>query len=526
MSQICSDSEVVILDSEEAGFYPSLAIGTDGYPVVSYRDNSNKALKLVHCASVDCSLIDPPVTLDDTGNVGRYTSIAIGNDTYPIVCYRNSDSNALMVVHCTSVDCSTQVLPEVLDRTSDVAEYTSIAIGLDLFPVISYWDLTNKDLILLHCNNVECSVRLAKNTILDSGGSVGRYNSMAIGTDGYPVISYYDDTNRDLKLVHCTSTDCLSFETHILDFAGDVGKHTSVVIGSDGFPVVSYNDATNNDLKLLHCSSVGCSTHSTLKIGSSAGGQWGSIAIGSDKFPIVSYYDRGVGDLQLVHCASIDCSLQDPPVTLDSINIMEYQTSIAIGSDGSPVVAYYNDDFLHLNLVHCLPPPPTIYPRPPSPPTRTCIGKVDSTADIKCISGAWTIANFTMSPVAKLTLGGGATLTIQGCAQLAGELVLSFDSVSQVPGEADVVFFDDGCAESKFDQVSVVVNSEDPCIFVTASQITGVGKLSVIFSKEDVCVPSKKESGGGLSVMAIVFIVVAILVIVAITGFLVRKKYR
>ena len=38
--------------------------------------------------------------------------------------------------------------------------------------------------------------------------AVGQYPSIAIGSDSNPVISYYDNTNGDLKRYRCRTTDC------------------------------------------------------------------------------------------------------------------------------------------------------------------------------------------------------------------------------------------------------------------------------------------------------------------------------
>src|SRR5256885_1997896 len=92
------------------------------------------------------------------------------------------------------------------------------------------------------------------NTV-DSTGSVGTFTSIAIGTDGFPVIIYYDNVSGGLKLVHCTSASCGAHDTPTtLDSTGiriSSASFTSIAYGTDGFPVISYSDNTNGDLKAV-----------------------------------------------------------------------------------------------------------------------------------------------------------------------------------------------------------------------------------------------------------------------------------
>jgi len=138
-----------------------------------------------------------------------------------------------------------------VDTTDSVGVFTSIAIGNDSFPVISYWDSLDDNLKVAKCVNVSCT-GTSTITAVDTAGIVGVYTSIAIGNDSFPVISYYDLTNEDLKVAKCVNVSCTGISTITsVDTAGDIGETTSIAIGNDGFPVISYHDLTNDNLKVF-----------------------------------------------------------------------------------------------------------------------------------------------------------------------------------------------------------------------------------------------------------------------------------
>jgi predicted secreted protein len=189
-----------------------MVLDPGGNPVVSYRDITNGDLKVLHCNDPFCAGGDETVTSPDTGgNVGKSTSML------------------------------------VLDAGGN--------------PVISYWDLTNSDLKVLHCDDPYCAGDESGNiTSPDTAGEVGRQTSLALDAGGNPVVSYWDIANSDLKVLHCNDANCAGGDDSVTspDTAGDVGRYTWQALDAGGNPVVAYYDVTNGDLKVLHCFSPDC----------------------------------------------------------------------------------------------------------------------------------------------------------------------------------------------------------------------------------------------------------------------------
>jgi len=294
---------------------------------------------------------DHITSVDSLAAVGLFTSIAIGGDGLPIISYYDFTNGDLKVFHCGEPMC-TGGTTSAHDTAKNVGEYTSIAIGTDGFPIISYYDFTNADLKVFHCTDAPCTAGVA--SLLDATGTVGQYTSIAIGTDGFPIISYYDGTNSDLKVFHCTDAPCTAGVASLLDATGTVGQYTSIIIGADGFPVISYYDGTNGDLKVVHCTNTACTTNdnSITVDATNTVGQYTSIIIGTDGFPIISYYDGTNSNLKVVHCTNTACTTNDSGITVDATGSGSQYSSIAIGADGLPIVSYYDGTNSDLKVVH------------------------------------------------------------------------------------------------------------------------------------------------------------------------------
>ncbi len=319
--------------------YTSIAIGSDGNPVISYRDSQNGDLKVAKCASSECAGPATITTIDSLADVGYFTSIAISSGGNPIISYFDGDNQDLKIARCTNPACTASSVG-ALDTTGSAGGSTSIATAAGGNPVISYSDNTNAQLKVAKCLTPSCGG--ATLSVVDN--VLGQYTSIGVGSDGNPVISYLDSGTNDLRVAKCVDPACSGAATvTLVDTAGSVGHHTSLAIGTDGNPVISYFDAVNQDLKIAKCANPACTGAATITTVDATGnvGKWTSIAIGTDGNPVVSYLDETNFDLKVARCGNPACTLATI-TSPDTLGTVGQYTSIAIGTDGPPIVSYWD----------------------------------------------------------------------------------------------------------------------------------------------------------------------------------------
>jgi hypothetical protein len=369
ISTVVKDDEniITVLDdpANSVGLHSSIAIGSDGFPVISYRDETANALKVAKCHNVACS--DGEMDISTIENGGFASSIAIGDDGLPVISHRSGDLLRLVKCNdlgCTGGDETSTILDSGLGPYSGSVN-TSVAINTDGFPVIAYdasAGFTADSIKLITCNDLACTGGdETVNTVHDPSEYVGA-SSLAIGLDGFPVISYFMQhiIPTTLMVAKCNDPECGGSDETIttLDGPGVVGTHSSIAIGEDGFPVISYRGPSS--LKVAKCNDDACTGgDESITTVDDAGdvGEYTSIAIGLDPFPVISYFDRTNGALKVAKCNDAACSGNDETISTvdDPADSSGFQTSIAIGDDGLPVISYwqYAEDGAFLKLVHC-----------------------------------------------------------------------------------------------------------------------------------------------------------------------------
>lgn len=260
----------------DSGVFPDIELDSNGYPVIAYTDNTDLDLILVHCNDKDCKGNDESFqVVYSTGNTGYYPSLKLDSNGYPVIAFYDSSGGDLKLIHCNDVNCADgDDAINTVESTNDTGYYPSLQLDGNGYPVISYYYGTGADLKLAHCNDVNCADSNETINTVDSTGTVGNYgngNSLVLDGSGNPVIAYNDDTNNDLKIAHCNDANCdgtgESITSPLSASADDSGIYSKALqLDASGFPMVSFVSITATPTyysTFLHCDDVNCAGDET-----------------------------------------------------------------------------------------------------------------------------------------------------------------------------------------------------------------------------------------------------------------------
>ncbi len=332
------------------GLASSMALNSSGNAVISYYDASFKRLKLAICNDATCS--NPNISTVNSTFVMNYISLALNDEDIPIISYYNVDDHQLEIAICNDANCSNPTLKSLTIGNSLEGKYTSVAYNNLGFPAVSYLHETNAWLMLAYCWDATCD-EFELLTVATDPGRVGEHTSMVMNSSNFPVISHYDDFNKNLILSVCANALCFgTVETRIIDGEpGNVGEHSSIALNSNGYPVISYFESDFQYLKLAVCNDALCTQPTLTTVDSSSVvGRYTSLSLTKDDYPIISYVDLANDNFKVAVCNNITCTKLSLTTFDTKIVAGRTSTSMALNSGGFPVISYFDETNKGLKL--------------------------------------------------------------------------------------------------------------------------------------------------------------------------------
>ncbi len=186
-------------DHSFGGQYSSMRLDSNGFPVISHYDSSHGDLRLTRCYDPSCIVAHTNIVDDGAGNlVGSYTSLRLDATGLPVISYYDETNGALKVAHCSDADCAGPAAINTVDDSANVGQYTSLALDQAGNPVVSYYDADAGDLKVAVCSDANCAGETV--TSVSTGeGDIGQYSSLSLDSSYRPVIAYYNADGGDLE---------------------------------------------------------------------------------------------------------------------------------------------------------------------------------------------------------------------------------------------------------------------------------------------------------------------------------------
>lgn len=300
------DPHLSPFNSQQSGHYPSMVIDPVGTAHIAYYDRLRTQLRY---ATLDEGATTPNLFLIETGpKRGEFASQAMNSDgTEFAIAYFQEFEDSIPPdsigngprLRVAIGDGASNWTIESVDASGVVGKYCSAVYDDSGDLHVSYFDETNF--------NLKYAVRSGgiwlTQTVEDSFDLDGQYTSIGINplTD-QPVISYYDLSNSSLKFAQY---DGLQWQIATVDEIGNVGLHSDLTIDRDrNIVYIAYYDLTNGALKIASKTLLSPTWDSFTTIDDVGDvGFRPSTIIDSEGFIRASYYDISRGDLRYTQSA-------------------------------------------------------------------------------------------------------------------------------------------------------------------------------------------------------------------------------
>lgn len=345
------------------GAYASIAISPAGIPHISYYDDSANSLKYA-TKSASGWVIETV----DTGNVGQHSSIALAGNGVLHISYYDAANGELKRAWKNGGPWTV----ETVDTTGDVGQFSSIAINPVNQPVISYYDATNPSIKVAYLEGT-WEIKRGPDATLVSATSL-----KLAAVYPYPLVAYFDGTDRKLKLaiydlggsLPTNTVNAQGWGTEDVVTSATIIDSISMTLASSAEPRISYAEATTSggSVRFIakNCIASGCLTQTTPTFPTGQG-SWGtaetvqdigfgpaftSLVIGGNGDPQISYFDSTA----TAAGQNLQFAIKSGGIwTLDNVDtqgVVGLHSSLGLDALGNPHIAYYDETNSDLKYAH------------------------------------------------------------------------------------------------------------------------------------------------------------------------------
>ena len=306
------------------GEQASLVLDSQECPHVTYYDKAEKRLMYAWRGEngwhAEC--------VDEEGDVGSYSSLALDASDHPRVAYYAGPPYGDLRY---AVRDEAGWRTEIVDALTNCGRYASLCLDEAGQPHVAYQEASRHD--------VKYAVRDEIGWRTEAFGS-GNDVSLALDDGGSAYVAFQELTGRGLAYA---VRDSVGWHVEIVDTPGVapgvVGAHPSLKLDEVGRPHISYFDESNLDLK--HAWNLGAGWQIEVVAAEGSVGEFNSLALSNQGEPCIAYYDQS--EVTVRYAVGNEPGWNITPV--ETSRVVGYYPDLALDTAGFPHVSYYDSTF-------------------------------------------------------------------------------------------------------------------------------------------------------------------------------------
>jgi hypothetical protein len=308
-------TEIVDASPGVGGWYTSIDLDSNGYPHISYYDDSDLKYAYSDIYGWHIEIVDS----------GGYTSIALDRNGFPNICYYSFSYSELRYAY-------RDVSGWHIEPLTSYGISPSLVLDNNGLPHISYF---TQGLIY--------AKRIADLTwetqVVDYSSAGGISPSLVFDDNGYPHISYNANDNLTYAWRGNSGWD---FQTPV---SKHIGENTSLVLDDRMFPHITYSafDGCSN-YELYYSFWDGSIWHTETIEKNGWGGPNASLTLDSNGYPHIAYYNK---DTDLIKYTYWDGEAWNPKIIDSCAGTSNPRISIVLDDNDKSNITYNCDRDLY-----------------------------------------------------------------------------------------------------------------------------------------------------------------------------------
>lgn len=236
-----------------------------------------------------------------------FSTLVLDSKEHPRISYADAGTGLGCKLEYASWNGSWKVDPIDVHPGGVVAYYTSIALDKNDNPFLTYYHYAEpNNEPVVHLGNVFWTGTYWAWMYVDRGHGSGKFNSIAIDSNGWPQIAYANVTAETQSLRYATWNGKV-WNREIIEGAGRALPiySVSMVLDKKDVPHIVYTDLAHRWIKYATRRNRKWETEVVDSYVAAAEGQgyWDrdGIVLDAQGNPYVSYFDKGLGQLRVAH---------------------------------------------------------------------------------------------------------------------------------------------------------------------------------------------------------------------------------